>query len=202
MADVFESHPQLVSARIRLFQLIESTEALDWLILTKRPENIRDMVPPAWLEQPRPNVWFGTSVEDSRRAAERIAVLAEVPAAVRFLSCEPLLGPVGALDLSSIHWVIVGGESGPGARRMDPAWALAIRDQCRKSQRSFFFKQAGSALAVQWGMEGKGHDFKQIPVELRVREFPRANVCGECPVRTGDMDAPGPLRETQAVVAL
>jgi protein gp37 len=84
-------------------------------LLTKRPENIRAMVPRRWLDEPQQNVWLGTSVEDQRRASERILVLINVPAAVHFLSCEPLLEALPALPVSGIEWLIVGGESGPGA---------------------------------------------------------------------------------------
>jgi protein gp37 len=172
MSDVFEDHPQVTTPRSRLFQLIDETESLDWLILTKRPENIGAFVPPAWLERPRSNVWFGTSVEDQRRADERIPILAKVPAAVRFLSCEPLLGPIPDLDLSAIDWVIVGGESGPGARRMDVAWARSLRDQAKRTRTSFFFKQTGTVLASELGAYGKGHDLPALPIDLRIREFP------------------------------
>lgn len=101
MADVFENHPMVWEWRQDLFGVIEETQHLDWLLLTKRPENMRAMLPADWLRRPRANVWLGTSVEDQRRADERIPHLLRVPAAVRFLSCEPLLGPI---DLSP--WVI------------------------------------------------------------------------------------------------
>jgi protein gp37 len=172
MSDVFEDHPQLSASRGRLFDLIEATEWLDWLILTKRPENISVFVPPAWLQHPRQNVWFGTSVEDQRRARERIPLLVSVPAAVRFLSCEPLLEPLVELKLDGIHWIIVGGESGPGARRMDLAWSRLIRDQAEAAGASFFFKQAGSVLAAELGISGKGHDLPRLPIDLRIRDFP------------------------------
>lgn len=97
MADVFERHPDVgvdadqTAARFRLWNLIERTPNLDWLLLTKRPENIRRMIPETWKTSPRPNVWYGTTVEDQKRARGRLRSLAEVPAVVRFLSCEPLL---------------------------------------------------------------------------------------------------------------
>jgi protein gp37 len=164
--------------RLRLFKLIDETPNLDWLLLTKRPENITPAM--IYVDQRlydrgpmrlRPNVWLGTSVENQAAADERIPLLLRTPAAVRFLSCEPLLGPV---DLSNwwglfpadtdddgtthwgqdtqgyggrgIHWVIVGGESGPGARPMHPAWARSLRDQCRAAGVAFFFKQWGAYL--------------------------------------------------------
>lgn len=160
MSDVFEDHPTNNWARANLFGLIEETPHLDWLLLTKRPENIDRMLPIDWLRRARNNVWFGTSVEDQQRADERIPHLLNVPAKVRFLSCEPLLGPV---DLSEwldpgyetggpqgwqgtpvgIHWVIAGGESGHGARPMHPAWARSLRDQCQAAGVAFFMKQWG-----------------------------------------------------------
>jgi len=94
MADVYEDHPQVSESRARLFNLIVKTPHLDWLLLTKRPENIERMGPMAWRFTPPDNVWWGTSCEDQRRADERIPHLLKIPAKVRFLSCEPLLGPV------------------------------------------------------------------------------------------------------------
>ena len=179
--------------RTRLYKLIDSTPNLDWLLLTKRPENIRRMMPKptfdhaVWngtldgywyqMSRPRPNLWIGTSIENQQAADERIPHLLSVPAAVRFLSCEPLLGPVilhkyfaqckcghghgftscpnygGVAQTchkcecrklrSKISWVIVGGESGPGARPMHPNWARSLRDQCQAAGVPFFFKQWG-----------------------------------------------------------
>lgn len=171
LADIFETNEQLVKWRRSLFHLIEQTTALDWLLLTKRPENVNDMVPAAWHNAGRwpRHVWVGTSVEDQAAAEERIPHLLDVPAPVRFLSCEPLLGPV---DLSrwllcdvcggsgiyydeitqqneycgcgpALEWVIVGGESGHKARVMHPDWARTLRDQCNQAGVPFFFKQRG-----------------------------------------------------------
>lgn len=134
MADVFEDRADLWNAQERLWDLIEATPHLDWLLLTKRPENILRMVPTCWRDPQchdgwPPNVWVGTTVEDQERADERIPHLQAVPAPVRFLSCEPLLGPID-LNLEGIGWVIAGGESGHGARPMHPDWVESIRDQC------------------------------------------------------------------------
>lgn len=147
MADVFEDHPQLIDPRWRLIRLIEDTPNLDWLLLTKRPENIQRLGSAMWWRDGFPsNVWIGTSCEDQRRADERIPHLLNVPANVRFLSCEPLLSeitlPISRLR-TEIHWVIVGGESGPGARPMDLAWARWLRTQCQESGTAFHFKQHG-----------------------------------------------------------
>lgn len=96
------------------------------------------------------NVWLGVSVENRRHGVPRIDVLRHIPAKIRFLSCEPLLEDLGAMDLTGIHWVIVGGESGPKARPMHPDWARAIRVQCDAQGATFFFKQWGG-----WGADGK-----------------------------------------------
>ncbi len=143
MADVFESNERLIYERKHLWQVIRRTPHLDWLLLTKRPENICLMVPTDWLDTPPDNVWYGTSVEN-QNVEIRIYELACVPARVRFLSCEPLLGPLNLqywLDSGAIHWVIAGAESGHGARSMDMAWVRSLRDQCTAAGVAFFFKQ-------------------------------------------------------------
>jgi protein gp37 len=170
MADVFEDRDDLVEHRERVFFLAETTKHLDWQLLTKRPENVADMVPHSWLCGFWPaNVWIGTTVEDQQRADERIPLLVDLPAPVRFLSCEPLLGSVwlgeglgyqhgrnGYRDFDGywheeepdtwdpqIDWVIVGGESGPKHRPLDLDWARFLRDQCAAAGVPFFFKQVG-----------------------------------------------------------
>lgn len=178
LADVFEDRPELVPWRAELFGLIEQTPSLDWLLLTKRPENVVETLPTKW----RPhkwgrlpdNVWIGTSVEDQSAADARIPHLLRIPARVRFLSCEPLLGLVDLglpfvsdnpyMTLNHVDWVIVGGESGRKARPMDAGWARSLRDQC-KGQAAFFMKQMGGTL-------DKGGDLSDIPEDLRIREFP------------------------------
>lgn len=159
MADVCEDRPELVEPRHQLATLILSTPALDWLLLTKRPENFRRLFDPLWEEPEWPeNVWAGTSVENQEMADKRIPELVQVPAAVRFLSVEPLLGPVDLMlcrwfqgdpnphpaDRSKdIHHVICGGESGPHARPMHPNWARSIQKQCEGAGVPFLFKQWG-----------------------------------------------------------
>lgn len=98
--------------------------------------------------RPLPNVWAGVSAEDRRRADERIPYLAATSAAVRFVSAEPLLEDLGAIDLTGIDWLIVGGESGPGARSMHPDWVRSLRDQCQAAGKPFFFKQWGEWIGV------------------------------------------------------
>lgn len=162
LADVFDNQVD-PAWREDLWALIHDTPHLDWLLLTKRPQNIAKMLPgtdgrgasdysrgvwgDGW-----PNVWLGTTVENHAEADRRIPHLLAVPAAVRFLSCEPLLEGVVIRDhwlvrhhpgSARIDWVIAGGESGPGARPMHPDWARSLRDQCGAAGVPFFFKQWG-----------------------------------------------------------
>lgn len=155
LADVFEDRPELVDWRIDLFKLIEQTHGLNWLLLSKRPENVVRMIEDAqetvgaiahgrwWLAR-NSHVWVGATSENQGAAEERIPHLLKIPATVRFLSMEPLLGPV---DLSiypgGVDWVIVGGESGAHARPMHPDWVRSLRDQCQDVGVPFFFKQWG-----------------------------------------------------------
>jgi protein gp37 len=144
MADVFEVRPELDPWRARLWELIEATPHLDWLLLTKRPERVAQFVP--WRGHWPDNVWLGTTVESQYWAERRIPMLAACPAKMRFLSCEPLLAPV---DLrrwlgNAVHWIIAGGESGPGARPTHPKWLRDLRDQCVGSGVPFHFKQWGN----------------------------------------------------------
>jgi protein gp37 len=110
-----------------------------------------------------PNVWVGTSVE-SQAVLHRIQWLQQVPAAVRFLSCEPLLGPLADLPLNGIHWVIVGGESGPQARPMAREWVIEIRDQCVARSIPFFFKQWGGVQRTRAGRLLDGSTWDEFPV--------------------------------------
>ncbi len=144
MADVFEDHPVAQRSRDRLWPLIKSTPNLDWLLLTKRPENIARMLPADW-GTGYANVWLGTTVEDRKRKG-RIDELRAVPAAIHFLSLEPLLEDpdLGDDDLAGIDWVIVGGESGHGARRFDVTWARSIISQCRAAGVAVHVKQLGA----------------------------------------------------------
>ena len=166
MADVFEDRPDLALARARLGRLIEQTRALDWLLLTKRPENmLRLGAELGWRAEWPINVWAGCTVEDQRRADQRIPELVKVPSAVRFLSCEPLLGPVElcGLAIDHVHWVIVGGESGPGARPMREEWALSLRDQCTRAGIAFHFKQWGGVLKKTTGRLLEGVTWDEVP---------------------------------------
>jgi protein gp37 len=143
LADVFEDHPDLVDVRPKLWDLIRDCGDLDWLLLTKRPENIRGMMPSDWGAGGWPHVWVGTSIEDMR-VAGRADALRQVPAVCRFISYEPALGPLDELDLTGIDWVIYGGESGKGWRPANPDWARAMRDKCAAEGVSFFHKQSAA----------------------------------------------------------
>lgn len=215
LADVFERRPEqdrdMDEWRIDLFRLIEKTPNLDWLLLTKRPD--RALI---WFdglyqdyqwrygwgieeeeltEKRLGNIWIGTSVENQEYADKRIPELLKIPAAVRFLSVEPLIGPVDlngfdndgmpwleprGFNGHNIDWVIVGGESGPNARPMHPEWVRSIRDQCQDAGVPFFFKQWGewaeysiNDYGIPYLVESKellniGTKVTELPVPARV----------------------------------
>lgn len=141
-----------------VFNVMDECPRHIFMILTKRAENMRRYI--AINDQPPPHVWLGVSVEDRKYGLPRIDILRATPAAVRFLSVEPLLEDLGDLDLRGIHWVIVGGESGAGARPMDGAWVRSIRDQCAEQGVPFFFKQWGGVMKKIHGriLDGRTHD--------------------------------------------
>lgn len=147
MADVFEQRKDLNNERNRLWELIDRTPNLDWLLLTKRPQNIERISP--WGKEWPTNVWLGTSIENQTLAEKRLPFLLKVPASVRFLSCEPLLGQVNLrpwFDRKGYHtidWVIAGGESGGSSRPMHPDWPTSLLHQCLDFKVPFHFKQWG-----------------------------------------------------------
>lgn len=199
LADVFDNHDSITSGwHGDLWALIEQTPNLDWLLLTKRPQNIKKMLPetygmPEWGEG-WPNVWIGTTVENQDEANRRIPILLATPAAMRFVSCEPLLGPVdltfllkrkvlnpyeiltnkmldegwsfegGSGDHPGLDWVITGGESGPGARPSHPDWFRAMRDQCSAAGVPLFFKQWGE-WAPQQVIQDLGDDEQAVRIQ-------------------------------------
>lgn len=197
MMDWAEDRPDLIPPRQKMFKIIEATPWLDWLLLTKRPENALQMIPQTWIDTPRPNVWWGTTTENQREADRRIPHLLAIPGVVHFLSAEPLLGPVklpsyttfaypdgfenngpvhtvlglGNEPDAQIDWVIAGGESGAGHRHMDPQWALDLKEQCANAVgTAFFVKQ----MSQDWGP-----DYKKIeawPPEFQVQEFPQPHL--------------------------
>jgi len=158
MSDLF--HEQVPEEFIqRVFDTMRACQQHTFQILTKRSARLRKLA--AALPWPA-NIWMGVSVEDAR-VVQRIADLQAVPAAVRFLSCEPLLGPLDDLPLTGIHWVIVGGESGPGARPMKIEWIRSIFRQCRKAKVPFFFKQWGGVRKDLTGRELGGRTYDEMP---------------------------------------
>lgn len=144
MADVFEDHPALPAQRERLWDLIGRTPWLRWQLLTKRPENVNAIVP--WGADWPAQVWLGISVESQRFADQRIPELRKIPARVKFLSVEPLVGPVDPSCVDAADWTICGGESGAKAAPMHPQWVRRLRDRCQAQSKPFLFKQWG-----KWG---------------------------------------------------
>ena len=160
MSDLF--HPKVPERFIgRVFEVMEQAHWHQFQVLTKRPTRALELS--SRLPWPE-NVWMGTSVE-SQPYTGRIDALRGIPAHVRFLSLEPLLGPL-SLRLSGIHWVIVGGESGPGARPMQAEWVTSIRDQCRKADAAFFFKQWGGVHKSKSGRILEGRTYDEMPAPL------------------------------------
>lgn len=144
----------------RCFATMQKAAQHTFQVLTKRPERAAELARVlCWPE----NVWLGTSVEN-QNYTWRIKELAKVPAHVRFLSIEPLLGPIRRLPLHRINWVIVGGESGPGARPMELDWVTSIRDRCIHYRVPFFFKQWGGVQKSRTGRELEGRTWDEMPI--------------------------------------
>jgi protein gp37 len=162
MSDLF--HKEV--PRSFIDKVFDTMEAADWhtfQVLTKRSSLLRRYLRHRYDNQLAPShIWLGVSVEDARNAV-RLAHLQSSQAAVRFVSFEPLLGSVGAVDLTGIDWAIVGGESGPGARPMAEEWALEIKDQCRKYGVAFFFKQWGGLRPKSGGRNLRGREWNEYP---------------------------------------
>ncbi len=158
MSDLF--HDQISDSFIkRVFETMRDCPQHTFQVLTKRSERLAKLG--SSLDWP-PNVWMGVSVERAD-VMRRIADLVKVPAKVRFLSCEPLIGPLENIPLNGIHWVIVGGESGPGARPMKSSWAESIQLQCREAGVPFFFKQWGGVRKHKTGRTLNGSIFNEMP---------------------------------------
>ena len=173
MSDLF--HARVPRAFVReVFTVMADTPRHTYQVLTKRSRRLRLMA--GELTWP-PNVWMGVSVE-SHDQAYRVADLRVVPAAVRFLSCEPVLGPFTDLDLAGMDWVIAGGESGRGYRPADPAWIRELRDQCRDAGVPFFFKQWGGLTPKSGGRLLDGRTWDQMP-SLPAASGPTAGLSGE-----------------------
>lgn len=195
MSDLF--HPAVETEWLnRIFEVMWKSKQHTFQVLTKRPDRMLDYISRnMWLtNDPLPNVWLGVSCEDQKTADERILLLMETPAAVRWISAEPLLGPIdleAAPTLEgSIDWVVVGGESGPGARPMHPDWARWLRDQCVAAGVPFFFKQWGEYdHGVQGDCSHWSSDGAQGPAEKlnpqRVDVW-RCNICKRLHGEDGD----------------
>lgn len=166
MADVFESNDALTAERHRLWDLIEETPHLTWQLLTKRPEQIKRLVPPSWRREWPAHVWIGVTAEDEDRFWLRVPRLvnAAPDAAVRFVSAEPLLGAYDMAEMAlSIDWLICGGESGPKHRPLNLDHARGLRDQCHSSAVPFFFKQVGGRTPTAGGDLLDGCQHKEFP---------------------------------------
>lgn len=189
MADVFDADAPEGQLE-RLWPMIRETPHLDWLLLTKRHGRIARNLPADWGEG-YANVWLGVTVDDRRNGLPRVDVLRHIPARVRFLSVEPLLEDLGAVDLTGIHWAIMGGESGPGARVFLEDWARSLIQQCREQGVAPFVKQLGAVWArlagatypvekvvpgrgtvVEYKRDTAGAHLPNWPADIQVQEFP------------------------------
>ena len=161
LCDIFEDHPTANATRPKVWDLVRQCTALDWQILTKRPERIVDNLPEDWGDG-WDHVWLGTSVEDMR-VARRVDHLRNIPAAVRFISYEPAIGPLDDLDISGIDWIIYGGESGPGYRKEDKNWARVMHRKCAENGTAFFHKQS-AGYRTELGIELDGQIVREYPI--------------------------------------
>jgi len=168
MSDLFHEGVGLDFTQ-KVFDIMNRCPQHTFQILTKRPEIATDLANCLiWTS----NIWMGVSVED-QRVLGRVEALRRIPAHVRFLSVEPLLGPIPRLSLDGVDWVIVGGESGPQAREMKPSWVRDIRDQCVKASVPFFFKQWGGVNKKKSGRILDGRTWDEMPEPRGAREGER-----------------------------
>jgi protein gp37 len=163
MSDLFHAKVPIDFVK-QVFEVIAETPQHTYQLLTKRALRLRRVADQ--LDWPS-NLWMGVSVESADQL-NRIDELRQVPASVRFLSCEPLLGPLPGIDLSGIGWVIAGGESGPNHRPVQHEWVLAIRDACHSADVPFFFKQWGGRTPKAGGRELSGRTWSQMPERVPV----------------------------------
>ena len=162
MGDLF--HPDVPDTFIKkVFQVMRTAHWHQYQLLTKRAERLAEL---STMLDWQPNIWMGVTVENAD-CADRIDYLRRTGAAVKFLSLEPLLGPLPRLNLDGIHWVVVGGESGPGARPLDPAWVTDLRDQCLRANVPFFFKQWGGVRKKSTGRLLEGRTWDEMPERIR-----------------------------------
>lgn len=166
MSDLF--HEEIADDYIqRVVQVMQIANWHTYQVLTKRSERMRDLLQSPLKEASQADhIWWGVSVENRQHGLPRLEHLRSAPAQVRFLSVEPLLEDLGPLDLTGIHWVIVGGESGPRARPLEKAWVISVRDQCRAAGVPFFFKQWGGVRKGAAGRELDGRTYDERPPRL------------------------------------
>jgi len=169
MSDLF--HKEIPKAHIAaVFETMEKANWHTYQVLTKRSSLMQKFVNDRYRDRPvPPHIWLGVSVEN-QPATSRITHLQKTNASIRFLSVEPLIAPIGEISLSGIHWVIVGGESGPRARPMKPEWAIEVRNQCVKARVPFFFKQWGGRSPKAGGRKLEGKVWSQFPLRNKFRE--------------------------------
>ena len=165
LMDFWEDHPTPNEIRPEVFELIRRTSNLDWLLLTKRPQNIERFLPDDW-DNGYANVWLGCTIE-ANNYVFRAAHLTAIPAVCRFISYEPAIAPLDKLPLDGIDWVIYGGDSGPGYRPHDLAWPRDMRDRCAAAGVAFFYKQSPAPLPGK-GIELDGKLIRQFPVPRSV----------------------------------
>ncbi|MDG4784771.1 phage Gp37/Gp68 family protein [Micromonospora sp. WMMD1102] len=158
MSDLFHARVPLAYVQ-QVFEVMRQTPRHTYQVLTKRASRMARLA--SSIDWPK-NVWMGVSVEN-RSQVHRVDDLRQVPAAVRFVSAEPLLGPLGAIDLEGVHWLIAGGESGAGCRRMAPEWVRELRDGCAAAGTAFFFKQWGGRTPKAGGRELDGRTWDEMP---------------------------------------
>ena len=168
MSDLFHEKVPLDYIE-RIFDVMQNTSHHRYQILTKRAERMVELAPKLFWPS---NVWMGVSIEDSS-VTDRADALRKVPATVRFLSFEPLIGTIPDLNLDEIDWAIIGGESGNQARMMETEWAVDLLNQCRSANVPCFVKQMGTQWAKRYCSKSwKGDDFSEFPEVLQVREYP------------------------------
>jgi protein gp37 len=163
MSDLF--HEEVPDSYVeRVAQVMQIANWHTYQVLTKRAERMRDLLSTRLAFAAKlPHIWWGVSVENRKHGVPRVGVLREAPAALRFLSIEPLLEDIGAIDLKGIDWVIVGGESGLGARPLQRSWVVSLRDQCLAAKVPFFFKQWGGVRKAEAGRLLDGQTYDAMP---------------------------------------
>ncbi|MGH9344598.1 MAG: DUF5131 family protein [Terriglobia bacterium] len=177
LADCFD-HEWKAKDRDDMWRMIEVCRHLDFLMLTKRPQNFKRFLPWGKNDRPWSNVWLGVSTENIKEAQRRISILREYPAVVRWTSAEPLLEDLSSVDHTGLDWIIAGGESGSQSRPMLPPWVRSLKREARRAGAAFWVKQFGTLYAKDLiqigGIDSDAHatEMKNWPADLRIRELP------------------------------